>query len=276
MIQISKKIISMFGRANAYFGLIKENDRILVGLSGGKDSLLLSTLLARHKKHAPYTFDFKAVTIDYGIGEDFSYLQDYCAQNEIPHEVYHTDIMAIMQEKRRGSSSFCSFCSRMRRGALYSKALEGGFNKLALGHHLDDAVESFFMNFSYNGALRSMPPLYRAHNGIVVIRPLIWLRERQMMDFVATNAIQTPRCNCPAIHDKPPHVREATKMMLRKLEEQNKELFVSLKAAFMNLHAQTFMDRQFLDCPSDDGDIGIPSDFPINQTYHEEQREEMV
>ncbi|MDE6044487.1 MAG: hypothetical protein K2F85_03090, partial [Helicobacter sp.] len=73
-----------------------------------------------------------------------------------------------------------------------------------------------------------------------------------------------------------PPGREATNMLLKKLEDQNQELFVSLKAAFMNLHAQTFMDRQFLDCPSDDGDIGIPSDFPINQTYHEEQREEMV
>ncbi len=263
MIQISKKIISTFGRTNAHFGLISANDKILVGLSGGKDSLLLSTLLARHKKHAPYPFSFKAVTIDYGIGEDFSYLERYCEQNEIPHEVYRTDIMAIMQEKRRGKSSFCSFCSRMRRGALYSKALEGGYNKLALGHHLDDAVESFFMNFSYNGAIRSMPPLYRATNGLIVIRPLIWLRERQMIDFVATNNLQTPMCNCPAIHDKPPHVREATKQMLKTLETQNKELFVSLRSAFMNLHAQTFMDKTFLDCKSNDEIMGIPSDFPI-------------
>ncbi|RAX57896.1 tRNA 2-thiocytidine(32) synthetase TtcA [Helicobacter monodelphidis] len=246
-IEISKKIISTFGRTNAHFKLIQEGDKILVGLSGGKDSLLLSTLLARHQRHSPCSFEFKAVTIDYGIGEDFSYLCRYCQENDIPHEVIKTDIMAIMQEKRRENSSYCSFCSRMRRGALYTQALEGGFNKLALGHHLDDAVESFFMNFSYNGAIRSMPPIYEAENGLKVIRPLIWLRERQMIDFVTKNQIQTPLCNCPAQHDKPPYARESTKNMLKSLEEQNHALFVSLKSAFMNLHENTFMDSRFLD-----------------------------
>lgn len=270
MIEISKKIISTFGRTNAYFGLIKENDKILVGLSGGKDSLLLSTLLARHKKHAPYSFEFKALTVDYGIGEDFSYLENYCKENDIPHEVYKTDIMAIMQEKRREKSSYCSFCSRMRRGALYSKALEGGFNKLALGHHLDDAVESFFMNFSYNGAIRSMPPLYQADNGLIVIRPLIWLRERQMIDFIIKNNIKTPMCNCPAQHDKPPYAREATKNMLKTLESANQELFVSLRSAFMNLHTNTFMDREFLDCSPESHRDSMENIIDSKTYYNEE------
>lgn len=246
-VEISKRIISTFGRTNAHFGLIQAGDRVLVGLSGGKDSLLLATLLARLKRHAPFDFSFKALTVDYGIGEDFNYLKEYCIQNEIPHEVYTTNIMEVMQEKRRENSSYCSFCSRMRRGALYAKALEGGYNKLALGHHLDDAAESFFMNFSYNGAIRSMPPIYRAENGLLVIRPLIWLRERQMVDFVAKNGIQTPLCNCPAQHDKPPYAREQTKAMLRKMELENSELFTSLKSAFERVHAETFMDTRFLE-----------------------------
>lgn len=247
MVEISKRITSTFGKTNANFRLIGEGDRVLVGLSGGKDSLLLATLLARLKRHAPFNFEFKALTVDYGIGENFSYLKNYCAENEIPHEVFSTNIMEVMHEKRRENSSYCSFCSRMRRGALYSKALEGGFNKLALGHHLDDAAESFFMNFSYNGAVRSMPPIYRAENNLLVIRPLIWLRERQMIDFVAKNGIKTPLCNCPAQHDKPPYAREATKRMLQRIEEEIPDFFVSLKSAFMRIHASSFMDKTYLE-----------------------------
>lgn len=247
MVEISKRIISTFGKTNAHFKLITENDRVLVGLSGGKDSLLLATLLARLARHAPFKFEFKALTVDYGIGEDFSYLQNYCAENGIPHEVFKTNIMEVMQEKRRENSSYCSFCSRLRRGALYSKALEGGYNKLALGHHLDDAAESFFMNFSYNGAIRSMPPIYRAYNGLWVIRPLIWLRERQMVDFVLKNNLQTPLCNCPAQHDKPPFARDQTKKMLQKMEQENPDFFVSLKSAFERVHTESFMDERFLE-----------------------------
>lgn len=247
MVEISKRILRTFGKTNAHFRLITEGDRVLVGLSGGKDSLLLATLLARLKRHAPFSFEFKALTVDYGIGEDFSYLKNYCAENEIPHEVFSTNIMEVIEEKRRENSSYCSFCSRMRRGALYSKALEGGYNKLALGHHLDDAAESFFMNFSYNGAIRSMPPIYRAYNDLLVIRPLIWLRERQMVDFIAKNNLQTPLCNCPAQHDKPPFAREATKRMLQQMEEENPDFFTSLKSAFERVHVETFMEERFLE-----------------------------
>ena len=247
MIEISKRIISTFGKTNAHFRLITEGDRVLVGLSGGKDSLLLATLLARLQRHAPFSFEFKALTVDYGIGEDFGYLSEYCAQNAIPHEIFRTNIMEVLEEKRRENSSHCSFCSRMRRGALYSKALEGGFNKLALGHHLDDAAESFFMNFSYNGAVRSMPPIYRADNNLLVIRPLIWLRERQIVDFVKKNELQTPLCNCPAQHDKPPYARAATKQMLQRIEAEIPDFFVSLKSAFMRIHAGSFMDEKFLE-----------------------------
>lgn len=139
----------------------------------------------------------------------------------------------------------------MRRGALYSKALEGGFNKLALAHHLDDAAESFMMNLTYNGALRSMPPIYKAGNGLYVIRPLIFLRERQIIDFIAKNKIYiAPDCNCPIAwraDDKRPYAREKTKQMLREMEENNKDFFTSLKVALSNVHLNSLFDTRYLD-----------------------------
>lgn len=167
-IEISKKILKITGSTNAQLDLIKEGDKVLLGLSGGKDSILLATLLARLKKYAPFKFEFKAVTIDYGRGGEYEYIFEYCERLGIPYELYRTDIYKILEENKREGSVVCSFCSRMRRGALYTKALEGGFNKLALAHHLDDAAESFMMNLTYNGALRSMPPLYKAGNGLFV------------------------------------------------------------------------------------------------------------
>ncbi|RDU73909.1 tRNA 2-thiocytidine(32) synthetase TtcA [Helicobacter anseris] len=249
--EISKKILNIVGKTNAQYNLIQEGDKVLLGLSGGKDSILLACILERMQRHAPFKFEFKAVTIHYGLGEDFSYLTEICQRQGIPHEICHTSIADTIKEKRREGSSYCSFCSRMRRGALYSKALEMGYNKVAIAHHLDDAAESFFMNLTYNGSLRSMPPIYRAENGLQVIRPLIHIRERQSIDFVLSQNIKTaPDCNCPAKQpdsDKPPIARLATKHFLQSLEKENPEFFKSLKNAFSNLHANTFSDINFLD-----------------------------
>lgn len=250
-IEISKKILKLTGQTNAQFNLIKEGDRVLLGLSGGKDSILLATLLARLKRYAPFKFDFKALTVDYGRGGEYEYIFEYCEANCIPYELYRTDIYRILEENKRKDTIYCSFCSRMRRGALYSKAIEGGFNKLALAHHLDDAAESFMMNLTYNGSLRSMPPIYKADNGLFVIRPLIFVRERQIIDFIHSNNIYiAPDCNCPINwqhDDKKPHAREETKKMLARLEEDNPNFFHSLKNALSNLHINSFFDERYLD-----------------------------
>lgn len=249
--QISKKILRLVGKTNAQYNLIAEGDKVLLGLSGGKDSILLATILAYMQKHAPFSFEFKALTVDYGRGGEYEYIFEYCERLKIPYELYRTDIYKILEEHKRGDTVYCSFCSRMRRGALYTKALEGGFNKLALAHHFDDAVESFFMNLSYNGALRSMPPIYTAQNGLRVIRPLIFLRERAIRDFIAHNNIYiAPDCNCPINwlpEDKRPFARENTKQFLAQLESKNTELFKSLKNAFSNLHTGSFCDERFLE-----------------------------
>lgn len=250
MIELSKKISKLVGKTNAEYGLIKEGDRILVGFSGGKDSTTLIHALNHLKKVAPYNFEFKAVTVTYGMGEQVQFLADHCKEHGIEHEIIDTEIFELAGEKIRKNSSFCSFFSRMRRGYLYSTALEQGYNKLALGHHLDDAMESFFMNFLYNGALRSMPPQYKAENGLTVIRPLIFCRERQLRAFAQSNELNVIGDEaCPAMRFdiKMPHAREATKKLLAQMEEENPQMFISMKAAFNNVQTSTFFQKEFLD-----------------------------
>jgi tRNA(Ile)-lysidine synthetase-like protein len=249
LLEVSKKITRIVGQTNAKYNLIEDNDKILVGFSGGKDSLTLIHTLKRMQQKAPYDFDFTAVTIRYGMGEDLEFLSKHCKEHDIKHQFIDTQIFDISKEKIRKNSSFCSFVSRMRRGYLYTYALENNFNKLALGHHLDDAMESFFMNMFYNGALRSMPPIYTAKNNLKVIRPLIMCRERQLRDFALKNCIDVVGDeSCPAmrVDIKMPYTRANTKELLSKLEQENKQLFVSLKSAFQNIHIDTFFQKEDL------------------------------
>ncbi|VAY86850.1 tRNA(Cytosine32)-2-thiocytidine synthetase [hydrothermal vent metagenome] len=249
MLETSKKLSRITGQTNAKYNLIEDGDKVLVGFSGGKDSLTLIHTLKRMQKHAPFKFDFKAVTVTYGIGEQVEFLVKHCKKYDIKHEIINTQIFDISKDKIRKNSSFCSFVSRMRRGYLYTHAIDNGFNKLALGHHLDDAIESFFMNFFYNGSMRSMPPVYKAKNGLIVIRPLIFCRERQLRGFATDNNIAIIGDeNCPAmrVDIKMPHARDEAKKLLAKLEAQNSQIFVSMKKAFMNFHPDTFFDIQNL------------------------------
>ncbi len=249
MVQLSKKLLSIIGRTNAKYNLMNEGDRVLLGLSGGKDSLTLAHALNHRRRVVPFDFDFLAVTVDYGDGTDFSELIAHCKYHDIPHIVHKTNIYEVAKDTIRENSSYCSYFSRMRRGALYQVALDKGYGKLALGHHLDDAVESFFMNFLYNGALRSMPPIYKAENALLVIRPLIHVRERQLIDAALNNAMPTIGDEaCPGFNfdAKMPHARAETKRLLHEMEQNNKQLFVSLKAAFEHIHESTFFDAEKL------------------------------
>lgn len=249
MVELSKNISRLVGRTNAKYKLIQEGDRVLVGFSGGKDSTTLIHALNYLKKVAPFNFEFKAVTITYGMGERVEFLTQHCQKYGICHEIVHTEIFELSKDKIRKNSSFCSFFSRMRRGHLYSTALEQGYNKLALGHHLDDAMESFFMNFLYSGTLRSMPPIYKAENGLMLIRPLIFCRERQLKAFAQKNKISVIGDEaCPAMRFdiKMPHARQKTKKLLAKMEEQNPQMFISMKAAFDNIQTSTFFTQELL------------------------------
>lgn len=242
--------MSQLGKTNASFELVEEGDKILVGLSGGKDSLTLIHALKEQQRRAPFNFDFIAVTVSYGMDENFDTLKAHCKTYDIPHEIYDTNIYDLAEDKIRKNSSFCSFFSRMRRGSLYSAAQKYGCNKVALGHHLDDAVESYFMNMIYNGQMRSLAPKYRAGNGLVVIRPLIQMRERQLAAAAIDNKMPTigdEACPSMRFDIKMPHARASMKTMLADMEKQFPNIFTTINAAFQNISDETFFDKERFD-----------------------------
>jgi tRNA 2-thiocytidine biosynthesis protein TtcA len=241
----SKKVVKFAGRVNGQYNLIGEGDRVMVGVSGGKDSLVLLHILNRMRLIAPFEFEILAVTIDGGTGIDYTPIEEHCHRYNIPYLRYETPILEIIREKRREGSSICGFCARLRRGALYTKAQELGFNKIALGHHLDDAVETFFMGLFYNGIMKSMPPKYKAYNGIEVIRPLIKVREKWIEYMAKKNnfPIIDGENSCLALvegGEKTPYVRKRIKEWLRGVEEEIPHLFQRLESGFENIQCNTF------------------------------------
>ena len=246
-INIHKKVIRDFVHCCDDHNLVQEGDKILVGLSGGKDSMTLVHLLKHLQKHSPVNFTFQAVTVVYGMGEDFSAQAEHCKKYDIPHKIYDTTIFQQAEKTINPESSFCSYFSRMRRGVLYKAAKDFGCNKVALGHHLDDAVESFFMNATKNGLLRSFPPQYTAHNGLQVIRPMSYIREKTLRNITTENNIPTVGDEmCPGFQFKDakmPHARAATKTLLAQMEEADPHMFFSLKNALGNIDAHTFYTK---------------------------------
>jgi tRNA(Ile)-lysidine synthetase-like protein len=243
---ISKKLLKIAGQTNAEFKLISQGDKVLVGLSGGKDSLALIHILKHIQRHAPFDFEFEACTINYGMpDENYKYLSEHCEKYNIKHTIYNTNIYEISNDTIRENSSFCSYFSRMRRGALYTFAEEGNFNKVALGHHFDDAVESFFMNMFYNGTMRSMAPIYKTQRGFHLIRPLIQARELQLRAFADENKLYTIGDEaCPAMlkNVKMPYARANIKKWLEDMQIEHKDLFKMLRASFKHIHDDTFLD----------------------------------
>ncbi len=247
-IPMSKRLLKVIGKTNAEFKLISEGDRVLVGLSGGKDSLALVHALKHIQRHAPFEFEFEACTIKYGMpSEHYEFLSRHCEEYDIKHTIYDTNIFKISHDTIRENSSFCSYFSRMRRGALYNFAEERNCNKVALGHHFDDTVESFFMNMFYNGSIRALAPIYKTSRGFHLIRPLIQARESQLRAFAEDNNLQVIGDEaCPAMLKdvKMPHARASTKAWLAGLEAENKDIFKMFKASFKHIHDDTLLDPE--------------------------------
>ncbi|HHY34037.1 MAG TPA: tRNA 2-thiocytidine(32) synthetase TtcA [Firmicutes bacterium] len=167
----------MFSAAIRDYRLIDDGDKILIGVSGGKDSLLLAWLLADVRTRAPVHYDLSAVTVDLGLGQDFSDVEKFLNSLGIPYHVEKTRIAQIVRAYPTRKTA-CSLCANLRRGALYTYASKVGFNKVALGHHLDDAIETLFLNMFYQGNLRCFHPrTFLSRTGVTVIRPLAYIEE---------------------------------------------------------------------------------------------------
>ncbi len=232
-----KSLLRAVGKAIADFGMIREGDRVLLGLSGGKDSLSLLHLLLHLRQCAPVKFELGAATVDpMTEGLDQRPLIPYLEGLGVPYFQIAEPIME-RAKTHMGNDSICAFCSRMKRGILYRIAREQGYGTLALAHHLDDLAETFLMSVFHGGQLRTMKPNYLNDAGDVrVIRPLCYARERQTRVFAQAARLPVIGDNCPACFRMPTE-RMRFKQMLAQEEAGNTRLFKSLLAAMRPLMA---------------------------------------
>lgn len=230
-----KPLLRAAGRAIADYAMIRPHDRILLGLSGGKDSLSLLHVLHHLQHKAPVAFALGVATVDPQIdGFDPSPLKAYLAELGIPYYYRSQAIMQRALTTMRGDS-FCAYCARMRRGVLYETARTEGYNVLALAQHLDDLAESFLLSAFYGGSLRTMRAHYCNDAGDVrVIRPFIYVRERQLADFAARAALPVIADNCPACFRMPAQ-RAHMKTLLSGEEQHNHHIFANLLTAIRPL-----------------------------------------
>lgn len=194
-----KQILGAIRRADQDFNMIQPGDRVVVGVSGGKDSLLLLHAMALYRKFAPNPFELSAITVTMGLEPfDLSGIKALCEQLEVPYIVKETEIGKIIFEERKEKNP-CALCSKMRRGALAAACVEHNFNKLALGHHRDDALETLLMSVIFEGRLHTFHPVtHLERTDVTQIRPMIYLSEKQVIHMERKLTLPTVKSPCPA------------------------------------------------------------------------------
>ena len=218
-----KRMLSYTRRGVDDYNMIEDGDKIAVGISGGKDSLALLCSLAYLRRFYPKKFELIAITIDMGFEEkmDFSPVKELCETLDVPYYIIPTEISKIIFDVRKESNP-CSLCAKMRRGALHNAAKELGCTTVALGHHFDDVVETFMLNLFFEGRLGCFSPVtYLSRVDLRVIRPLLYMPEKDVVEFAKKNALPVVESKCPA--DKTTE-REEMKTLLRTLERENRGL----------------------------------------------------
>lgn len=225
-----QQLLSYMRKAVNDYHMISDGDKIAVGISGGKDSLMLLTLLAAYQKFSEHNFELCGITVDMGFKENaYQPIADYCEQLGVPYYVEKTDIAEIIFDVRKEKNP-CSLCAKMRRGALNSKINELGYNKLALGHHKNDVVETFLLSLTYEGRLSTMQPIsYMSRSGVTLIRPMVYIDER---DIVGA-ARELPVCKNPCPSDKHSE-RETMKDVLKELSAKDPSISTKIANAIMH------------------------------------------
>lgn len=212
-----RKLLSHVRAAVDDYGMIEKGDKIAVGVSGGKDSLMLLKALCDLKRFYPNEFELVAITLDMRFNNrdgDFSGIEEMCKENGIEYIIKRTDLYEIIFNIRKEKSP-CGLCSRMRRGILHDAAKEAGCNKIALGHHLDDAAETFMMNLLIESRVGCFAPVtYLSRRDITMIRPLIYVREREVEAACQRITLPIVKSGCPADENTK---REDAKNLLKSL-----------------------------------------------------------
>jgi tRNA 2-thiocytidine biosynthesis protein TtcA len=234
------------GRAIGDFHLIEDGDRIMVALSGGKDSYTLLLVLRALQRRAPIRFSLLAVHLDQGHpGYDGAPLARWLEDHHVEHRILREDTYAIVTDKIPAGKTTCSLCSRLRRGILYRAAAELGCNKIALGHHRDDALETLLLNLFFGGKLAAMPALLTSDDGRhLVIRPLIYCAEETITRFAAEQAFPILPCNLCGSNGEAQ--RQQMKALLDRMEAQHPQLRQTMLAALGNVNPSHLLDRDLL------------------------------
>ncbi len=256
--KLQKKLRRLTGRAIVDYGQIEDGDRVMVCLSGGKDSYTLLDMLMSLQRSAPIRFELLAVNLDQkqpGFPEDV--LPGYLAELGVPYEILEEDTYSIVREKTPEGKTTCPICSRLRRGILYSHADKRGANKIALGHHLDDVVETLFLNLFYGGKMKAMPPKLKSDDGRnVVIRPLYYARERDVAAY--SEARRHPIIPCNLCGSQENLQRQNIKAMLTEWDRQQPGRVENIARALRNVAPSHLGDLGLFDFPGLKADTLIP------------------
>lgn len=238
----SKKLI---GKAVGDFNLIEEGDRIAVAVSGGKDSYALLHLLDQLRRRAPINYELIAVNVDAGFPDyQKEVLNAYLKSCGFSVHMEQTNCSRIIDAKLRPGSSYCAFCARLRRGVLYGVADRLGCNKLALGHHLDDFLETLLLNQFYAGKLAAMSPKLLADNQRhTVIRPLVYVEESVIMEISHQNQFPIIDCGCPLMGEED-QKRQRMKQLITELHRENSGLKRSMLRALSNVQPRHLFPRE--------------------------------
>jgi tRNA 2-thiocytidine biosynthesis protein TtcA len=233
---LERRLAQQMGRCIGDFDLIAEGDRIMVCLSGGKDSYTLLHLLERARRRAPIRFELIAVHLDQGHpGYDGSPLRDWLECEGYPHRIVSKNTYKIVTERIPEGQTYCSLCSRLRRGILYNVAEELGCTKIALGHHRDDTIETLMLNLMFNGSLSAMPAKLRSDDERnTVIRPMLYCAESDIAEFAAQQDF--PILPCDLCGSQQQLWRQQIKRLLSDLEAQAPRVRQSMLAALKNVH----------------------------------------
>lgn len=231
-----KKIWSKFTKAIKDFNLIEDGDKIAVGVSGGKDSLLLCKLFQELKRDRSKNFEVAFISMNPGFGAlDLEQFKKNLEELDIPCEIFESNVWEIAFEQ--DPEGPCFLCAKMRRGVLYNKVEELGYNKLALGHHFDDMVETALINMFYAGTIKTMIPKVSSTSGkLQLIRPLIYIKENDIINYTSKNGIKAMACGCPIESGKVDSKRKEIKLLLENLEKSNPQIKQSIFNSLKNIN----------------------------------------
>ncbi|GAB4182833.1 MAG: tRNA 2-thiocytidine(32) synthetase TtcA [Wenzhouxiangellaceae bacterium] len=245
--KLAKRLRRQVGQAIEDFAMIEEGDRVMVCLSGGKDSYAMLDLLLSLQRKAPVRFELVAVNLDQkqpGFPEHV--LPDYLAERGIPYHILEQDTYSVVKRLVPEGKTTCSLCSRLRRGSLYTFASEQGFTKIALGHHRDDIVETLFLNMFYGSRLKAMPPKLLSDDGRhIVIRPLAYCREKDLARYAEIKAFPIIPCNLCG--SQPNLQRQAIKTMLQQWDRQYPGRVENIFRSLGSVTPSHLADRELFD-----------------------------